>query len=645
VTAERVLVALVAVAVVVRAAAALSVQVPWIVPDEPAYALLGRGFWQSGHLSILGGPTQLVSVLYPVLAGIPLELGGLSTGYDVLRVLQSVALCSTAVVVFFWARSLVRPWWALAAAVLTLLLPGLTYAATLTPDVLLAPLATLAAWLAVRALEAPTRLNQALVVVAVVACVLTRPEAFVLAVAVLAGAIVRGRLRAFLPVWIAFAVVAVVWLALGGGSPLRSLGGYPSSGGYTPLRIVELVAEHAGLIVLVAGIVPLCGVVLFALTRPADAAVRGSLAVILTLAVATVLETGIFAAGHADRLVERGMLFALPPLLVGFVAWLGRGAPRPRWRTIGVAAAAFAGLLALPIGALASPEAIGDNPTLAPLIDVSSPQAYGLTALAAGVACALLVWLPRRLVWVLPIAVGAVFLGVSISASREFADQSRTAARTLVGAAPDGIDRTTSERVTYLYDGGEAWGLPWLQALWNERIAEVLDLTPTRVPGPLPQRQLRLLGTGGTLRLVDGAVPSAGAIVAPQGMQLVGTDVANKPGADGVPGLALWQVQGNPRVTTWVQGVLPNGDVADGGTATLDVYQCGPGVFRVVAVGHDDTQLTLTRDGKTVATTTLWPHGVWEQTIPTSAGPGRCTFSLSSSSVVHLQNFSWQPLG
>ena len=112
-TAERVLVALLAVAVVWRAALALEVAVPWIVPDEPAYALLGRGFWEHGHLSILGGPTPYLSVLYPVLAGIPLELGGLGTGYDVLRVLQSVVLCSTAVVVFFWARSLVRPWWAL----------------------------------------------------------------------------------------------------------------------------------------------------------------------------------------------------------------------------------------------------------------------------------------------------------------------------------------------------------------------------------------------------------------------------------------------------------------------------------------------------------------------------------------------------
>jgi hypothetical protein len=537
----------------------------------------------------------------------------------------------------------VRPWWALAAAALTLVLPGLTYAGTLTPDVLLVPLATLAAWQTVRALEQPTPLNQALLGSAILACLLTLSEASVLALAVLAGAVARGRVRVFVPLWMGFAVVAVAWLALGGRAPMQSLGGYSGSAGYTPLRILEQVAEHAGLLVLVAGIVPLCAVVLLALTRPADPAVRSSLAVVLTLVVAAVLEVGLFAAGHAGRPVERGLLFVLPSLFVGFAAWLGTGAPRPRRRTLAVAMAAFAGLIALPIGALASSDALTDNPSLVPLIHADSPHAYGLTALAAGIACVLLVCLPRRFVWVLPVVLGIVFVAVSVSASREFANQSRIAARTLVGAAPDGIDRTTSESVAYLYDGGTAWKLPWLEALWNKRLGAVLDLTPTRVPGPLPQGQLRLLGDDGALRLVDGSVPSAPVLVAPAGMRLVGRELARKPGVGGVPGLVLWQVLGEPRVAAWTQGVLPNGDVGPGGTATLDVYDCGRGTFSLVAVGRDDTTLTLASNGTTVATFDLWPRGVWKQTIPTPPGSTRCTFSLSSSSLVHLRRFTWTP--
>jgi hypothetical protein len=483
-------------------------------------------------------------------------------------------------------------------------------------------------------------------VAGVLACVLTRPEANVLAIAVLGGAVVRGRMRALVPTWIACGVIAVVRLALGGGSPLRSLGRYPESPAYTPLRILELVAEHAGLLLLVSGIVPLCAVVIYALTRPADPAVRSLLAVILTLAAASVLETGVFAAGHTDGLVERNLLFVLPSLFVGFSLWLGRGAPRPRWRTLGIAAAAFVGLIALPIGALATSDAVADNPSLVPLIDVSSPQAYGLTALAAGVACALLVWLPRRLVWLLPVALGAVLLVVSASAAREFADQSRAVQRALVGDDPEAIDRFAfghSAFATYLYDGSPAWKLVWMELLRNESIRDVLDLTPTRVPGPLPQSQLKVLGDDGRLELVDGGDFSADMFVAPEGMTLKGTKLVTKPGSGSVPGFVLWEVDWPPRVTTWRQGVLPNGDVGSSGTATLDVYDCGRGTFHLLAVGRDDTKLTLARDGTTVATYDLWPRGVWEQTIPTEAGSGRCTFSLSSGSLVHLEDFSWTP--
>jgi hypothetical protein len=150
-----------------------------------------------------------------------------------------------------------------------------------------------------------------------------------------------------------------------------------------------------------------------------------------------------------------------------------------------------------------------------------------------------------------------------------------------------------------------------------------------------------VLADDGALRLVDGGVPSARLFVAPEGMRLSGRKLLTKPSSGSVPSLVLWEVDGPPRVTTWRQGVLPNGDIGSSGTATLDVYDCGRGTFHLIAVGRDDTKLTLARDGTTVATFDLWPRGVWERAIPTEAGSGRCTFSLSSSSLVHLDDFSW----
>jgi hypothetical protein len=104
-------------------------------------------------------------------------------------------------------------------------------------------------------------------------------------------------------------------------------------------------------------------------------------------------------------------------------------------------------------------------------------------------------------------------------------------------------------------------------------------------------------------------------------------------------------VQSPPRLRTWVQGVQRNGDVLQGGVATLDVFDCGRGTFHVVAIGRDDESLQLKKDGNQIATTTLWSGGVWEQTVATPAARARrrCTLSLATTSLVHLATFSWTP--
>jgi hypothetical protein len=65
----------------------------------------------------------------------------------------------------------------------------------------------------------------------------------------------------------------------------------------------------------------------------------------------------------------------------------------------------------------------------------------------------------------------------------------------------------------------------------------------------------------------------------------------------------------------------------------------------VVAIGRHNESVQLSQDGNPVAKTALWPDGVWEQTIDTpAAGPGRqCSFSLSTTSLLHLDTFEWSP--
>jgi len=52
----------------------------WIMPDEVIYADRGLGLWRHFSLPILNGQGAGYSVLYPVLAGLPLALGSLARG-------------------------------------------------------------------------------------------------------------------------------------------------------------------------------------------------------------------------------------------------------------------------------------------------------------------------------------------------------------------------------------------------------------------------------------------------------------------------------------------------------------------------------------------------------------------------------------
>jgi hypothetical protein len=232
-----------------------------------------------------------------------------------------------------------------------------------------------------------------------------------------------------------------------------------------------------------------------------------------------------------------------------------------------------------------------------------------------------------------------VLVAASVSAVEEFGDRAAAARSAYVAPTANWIDRAATGPVTYLYDGASPWQTVWSQLFWNPRVTRVVDLPATSAPGPLPQSQLQILADDGALRLVGGAAPDAPLDVAPTGFGFVGSRIAR----DARLGLALWQVDRPVRLRTWAQGLKPNGDLAQGGVATLDVFDCRRGTFHIVAVGRDNETLRLSQGGAQVAETDLWPGGIWEQSIPTDGTGGRCTFALNTTSLVHLQTFTWTP--
>nr|MDQ4029837.1 glycosyltransferase family 39 protein [Actinomycetota bacterium] len=183
------LAALVAVSAALRFVAGLAVPGPWITPDETLYGLLGRDLWERGSLSVLGGSVPYYSLVYPLLVGLPLQLGDLEVGYRVLQALQALAMSATAIPVYLWGRTVMARGWALTAATLTVAIPGLAYSGLLMTEVAFYPAMTLAAWAAARAFERPALARQALLVGAVGLAVATRLQAIVLLPALLSAAL------------------------------------------------------------------------------------------------------------------------------------------------------------------------------------------------------------------------------------------------------------------------------------------------------------------------------------------------------------------------------------------------------------------------------------------------------------------------
>src|SRR5439155_10088003 len=116
---------------------------------------------------ILGEHSRFYSLMTPALAGLPLQLGDLARGYDLLKLLQALVMSLAAVPVYLWARPLAGRGWALAAAALVLALPALAYSGLLMTEVEFLPVAGLAAWAVSRALARPTPAAQALALGAV----------------------------------------------------------------------------------------------------------------------------------------------------------------------------------------------------------------------------------------------------------------------------------------------------------------------------------------------------------------------------------------------------------------------------------------------------------------------------------------------
>ncbi|MFL5954073.1 MAG: hypothetical protein ACJ76I_08205 [Gaiellaceae bacterium] len=595
------------------------------MPDEAIYADRALAFWRHGSFALFHGEGAGYGLLYPVVAGLPLAAGGLTT----LKVVQALVMSLAAVPVFLYGRRLMSPPYALLAAVLTVASPLLLYSGFVMTEVLFYPLAALMLLAAARAVQTATLRDQAIGLALILLALATRAQAVVfvgvLALAALLDCLLvrdRARLRAFWPTWAALLVTAFAALATPG--VLGSYAGTVSSG-YPIGPSLRLTYDHLAYLVLFTGVLPAAALALLAIDvvrgREREPGVRALVLVSLCATFAVVAQVGFFAARFAPHVLGRDLASVPPLLFLVFALYLSRRRRYGLGVLAGVCFAELALLALAPWDHIVVHQAIPDSFDLGLLYRLSaSIDAATLVTVAGLAALVLFAVLPTRLRPALPVLVLLFFVATSVATSRLIAPWARADDARLVGSPRDWVDRAVHANVTYVYDGDPEWNSVWQQRFWDRRIAHVLSLPPARVPGPMTQTTRAPTASGG-LAIRDGYA------VAADRLTFFGTPVAHHTRGIDLATLTLWRLDGPPRLSTITRGIQPNGDMI--GPADLVAYRCAGGRLELTLLPKATDDVTVLLDGKRVLRHHIAGLLSWHASVQVPRSHrGRCRFTI-----------------
>ena len=580
------LVAIVVAVTIVYGSASQFVSTPRVHPDEHIYAGGGSSLAEGDGLRLRGEPYELGPVYPALLASVLVIAGDREAAHPLYRWLNALLFTLTAVPVYLVARRLLRPWWSVGVAALSVAIPSSLYVSlvmTESPAFLLFWVAVLTIVLAV---ERPTTGRQLGALGAIALAYATRAQfdvlfpVYLLALActwAILPARGQGRdvLRQLWPTLAALGLGVVVFLVrpvVTGTSPLDAVGAYEVLfRGYHPLDIVRWAAYHLADLELYLAVIPVAvsPIVLALLWRRARAGSDRAAAfatVFLAANLAMLLVTAAFASTEFgfDRLHDRNVFYLAPLWLVVLGVWLAEGMPRPRAATaLGIGLALVLPML-LPFRYIASDvgvdvvpsalwarlqESLAGEPVTARKLLV-----IGLLAFVTAVAL-----LPRRAWWTLPVAVFVVFGVTAALAWERIADaaENRVFAgglekRWVDGLLPDGGDVTKVYLVsTDCPASAVTWHSLYLTEFFNrtlERAAYIGD----SIPDGLPIHRVDV-ARDGRLELGSGEALEADYVLTQPGVELVGDELGRGTNAD----LVLWRIEGPVRIL----GATSNADV------------------------------------------------------------------------------------
>jgi uncharacterized membrane protein len=328
---------LVVVSIVARTWAAWLRATPNYFPDEGIYAALSRSI-AHGHLpTVRGHVAHFPALLQPILTAPAWWFGSLETGYRLTQLIQSVAISTAALAVWWAARRLgVGRGYAFAAAALAVAVPDVGYSGWMLSEAFAYPLFIAAVAAGSVALAQPTKRAQGAFLTFALLASFARMQLAVLLLAYLAAAVVLRRVREQRVVVGGLGLAIVVALAGGLGYYKQAPAAFHLVNPAAVGRNALVLAYAAGWIVVPAGLLGLAG----AFARPRTDLERAFGALALTSAIAVFAETTLY--GYSDLTYERYGCYLFPLLFLGFALHADRGWP---WRR--AAALLAAGMLVL----------------------------------------------------------------------------------------------------------------------------------------------------------------------------------------------------------------------------------------------------------------------------------------------------------
>ena len=646
-----------------RAVVGRGIVAPFIMVDEVIWSEIARGIADAGEPLLRDQPDPGYSVVYPLLISpVYVLFKGLPSAYEAVKVVNAVVMSLAAVPAYFLARRVVGDGLSLLAALLAVALPSLAYTGTVMTENLFYPLFLTFVLAFVLVLERPTGPRTALLYVLLGVAFATRVQAIALVPAILLAPLLlavfvrRGvretfsRYRVLYATFAVLALLGIVVQVVGGRSLDDLLGAYAPVGetSYGVGEVLKFLVWHVAQLSLYVLVVPIAAtIVLLGRARSLDDRLQAFLAATVAITVCLVPVVATFASHFSDRIEERNLFYVAPLLVIALLAWVERGAPRPR--VLAPVAAAVSALLVLliPFDRFLTTSAITDTLMLLPFWSLQDRIGSGWVTPAALVLAvalaALFLFVPRHYAIALPLVV----LGLWTLAFKPIWWGKHGLERFSRGSLFQGIrtaDKDWIDRALPLPNGGAA------AFLWTGRTDRLTvnqneffnrDVGPVYyvdkpTPGGLPETRVRIDPDTGLVTLPDGSPVKDEYVISDSSFEPDGVAIARDRGW----GITLWRTNVPLVSAVRIDGLYPN-DTWSGPTVRYVRRRCRPGRLTVVVSSDGslflDPQTIVARSGgKVVGTQRLPPGALRTMRIPLEPGAGgdcRVVFTVSPTAV------------